>query len=186
MIPSSDPRRAAVEAFLVEHRAELVAFVARRAPPWVSAEDVLHQVALRTIERADALRDPEAARAWVYTALRRALTDAARTREEPRAEVPEPDAPSTAEDATVCCCAAHLLDGLRDEYGDVIRRADLNDASVAEVARSLGISANNASVRLHRARAALRSRLTDHCGVRTISEAMGCACEHARCGEHRA
>lgn len=184
MTSSSDPRRAAVEAFLTEHRAELVAFVARRAPPWVSAEDVLHQVALRTLEKSDALRDPDAARAWVYASLRRALADATHTREEPRDELPEPEAP--AEAPAVCCCAAHLVDELRDEYGEVIRRADLGDASVSDVARDLGITANNASVRLHRARAALRSRLTDHCGVRSIDEAMRCACEHARCGDHHA
>ena len=53
---------------------------------------------------------------------------------------------------------------------------DINGVSVSEVARLLNISVSNASVRLHRARAALRKQMLEHCGVSTLKECLSCRC----------
>src|SRR5262245_43431424 len=79
--------RAAVEQILVAHRDEFLGFARRRVPPNVQADDLLQQVSVRALERAADLRDPEKARAWIYTMLRRVLVDARRTREIPVGEV---------------------------------------------------------------------------------------------------
>jgi RNA polymerase sigma-70 factor (ECF subfamily) len=55
---------------------------------------------------------------------------------------------------------------------------------VTEVARELGLNANNAMVRLHRARNALRERLASHCGTTTARSCSDCGCEERGCCPH--
>ena len=58
-----------------------------------------------------------------------------------------------------------IVETLKPEYATVIRRVDLDGASVAEFARESGITANNAGVRLHRAHDALRRQVARSCGT---------------------
>ena len=65
----------------------------------------------------------------------------------------------------VCACMTRLLPTLKPEYAEMIRRVDLQDTPLSEVASSLSITPNNATVRLHRARQALKLRLERSCGT---------------------
>ena len=183
MRPPQDPRRAALEALLSERRSELLGYLARRAPSWVSAEDILQDVTLRALDRADWLRDVEAARAWVYTLLRRALSDAARTREVPVPEVPDEGVEPSLHPTHHCRCTVALLDALKPEYQDALRKSALDGGSPARIAADLGITANNAAVRLHRAREALKAKLLAHCGASAATDCVDCSCDEHRCGE---
>ena len=62
----------------------------------------------------------------------------------------------------------------------VLRRIDLDEEPIAEVARSLGVTTNHATVRLHRARGALRKLLQDGCGTDSVKACADCACDEAR------
>jgi DNA-directed RNA polymerase specialized sigma24 family protein len=60
-------------------------------------------------------------------------------------------------------CVGQLIPELREADAHVLRRVDLADASIRDVARELGTTPNNVRVRLHRARAALRIKLLARC-----------------------
>lgn len=79
--------------------------------------------------------------------------------------------------ATVCTCLYRLLPNLRSNYADLIRRIDLEDESPKRVAEELKISPSNLTVRLHRARQALRARLEESCGVCSTHGCLNCTCE---------
>jgi len=176
--------RVAVEQILVAHRDEFLRFAQRRVPSGVQAEDLLQQVSLRAIERASDLRDPEKARAWIFTMLRRVITNARGAREIPVGDVPDRagEAESTDEDATLCRCSVAILESLKPEYREALQRVELGDEPITRLADDLGISANNATVRVHRARTAMRERLMNRCGVSTVRECLDCSCDEHPCG----
>ena len=76
----------------------------------------------------------------------------------------------------VCACITRLLPVLKPEYAEMIRRVDLDEQPVSGVARSLGITANNAMVRLHRARAGLKKQLERSCGTCATHGCLDCRC----------
>ncbi len=59
---------------------------------------------------------------------------------------------ATPEEVATCACSLGLLERVRPEHAAVLRRVDLDEEPIAEVARVLGVTTNNATVRLHRAR----------------------------------
>jgi RNA polymerase sigma-70 factor (ECF subfamily) len=81
---------------------------------------------------------------------------------------------------TICTCFYRLLPTLRPAYADVLRRIDLQGKSREKVAASLGTTVNNLTVRLHRARSALRRRLQQTCLTCPIHGFFRCRCEYAR------
>ncbi|NIN65241.1 MAG: RNA polymerase subunit sigma-70, partial [Anaerolineae bacterium] len=65
---------------------------------------------------------------------------------------------------------------LKHEYREIILRVELQDEPLQHVASELGITPNNASVRLHRARRALREALQATCGACTEHGCLDCTC----------
>jgi len=164
-------------AELGRHRGRFVAFARRRLGSDADAEDLVQQAFARAAEKLGDLRDPAAARGWFFRVLRRLVIDqyARRaTRERKLAELGSSIETATSEEAAACACALGLLDGLRPEYADIVRRVDLDDQPVDQAAAALGISSNNASVRLHRARTKLRAELVALCGPGASAAAQPC------------
>lgn len=60
--------------------------------------------------------------------------------------------------------ALGLLDEIDPRYAHVVRRVDLEEASIEDVASELGLTKGNVRVRLHRARAKLRERWIQQSG----------------------
>jgi RNA polymerase sigma-70 factor (ECF subfamily) len=161
--------RRQVEHELVERLPIYRRMAAQRLRSLVEAEEVAQAFALRALERADQLREPCALRGWLRRVFETTLIDhcrrssGRRSREVPfetqlhdRAEESDPAAETLADPAGMVVA---LLPRLKPEYADVIRQVDLMERSRAEAAGDLGITVNNLTVRLHRARAALRSQL---------------------------
>lgn len=164
---------------LLAQRDEYLAFLAARVATPADAEDLLQQALLRARDRLDTLRDPERLRPWFYRMLKRALADhhARRARDERRlADFGRELDDQTPEETASCACSLGLLSELRPEYRTLLERVDLEDRPLAEVARELGITANNAGVRLFRARRALREALSAHCNTTSVSDCE-CDCE---------
>jgi RNA polymerase sigma-70 factor (ECF subfamily) len=69
-----------------------------------------------------------------------------------------------------------LLPAMNPQYADLIRRLDLNEEAPDTVAASLGITKNNLSVRIHRARQQLKQRLEDNCRVCAKHGCLDCQC----------
>ncbi len=174
------PVARAVRAALVAKRAELLSFLRRRAGTAVDADDVLQAALEHALAKCWQLKASAQAEAWLGRVVRNTLLDALRKRgrEEPLVE----DLPAAAEDAAeVCGCVLAQAQELKPEYAWVLRRAIVDGASAAQLAQELGITVNNATVRLHRARKALKARLAAHCGTTTAEACADCGCMERGC-----
>ena len=176
----SDARGAVAEA-LERRRPDLVRMLARRLPADVDAGDVYQRAAVRALERCEEVRDVSRVDAWLRRVIVTTAADVLRgpgRREQPVAEVPEPNA--SVEGAT-CSCSLALLSQLAPSYAEALRLADVEGATLGEVAARLGLTKGNAAVRLHRARHALRERLREHCGTGSVRECLTCVCDERGC-----
>ncbi len=171
-----------VDKLVGNHRAFL-GFLERRVGSRAEAEDLLQEAFVKSIGQADTLRDDESAVAWFYRMLRNALIDRHRrqgassraleafARELDEAAVPSPDT----QDA-VCACVKTLADTLKPEYADALQRIEVDGLSVQGYAAEAGIEPNNAAVRVHRARAALRKQVLASCGTCAEHGCADCTC----------
>lgn len=161
---------------LAVHEPELRRFVAARIGA-SEVEDVLQLAALRAIERSASLEDPERVRAWLFTIHRNLITDTLRQqarRERLADRLSEEEEPSP--DVDPCDCSTVQAARLRPSYGSVLSLVDSGGATLQEAAETLGITVNNAAVRLHRARKALREAMREHCGVESAADCLDCRC----------
>lgn len=173
-----------VVASLVENHRRFLAFLIKRVGSREIAEEILQEAFVRGLARADQLRDQESVIAWFYRMLRNALVDHWRRNAiEQRlfdAKAVPGDYPEPAVDTelmtTACECVTGLLDTIKPEYSDALRRIDLGGVSVKTFAAESGITANNASVRLFRARDALRRQVERSCGTCAEHGCLDCTC----------
>jgi RNA polymerase sigma factor (sigma-70 family) len=176
------PGAVLLETLIREHRDELLAFVRRRAGHIVDPDDVLQQAALRALSALDQLRDPARGRAWLFRIVRNVLADELRGLGLPVTQPFDSDvaAPPT-EPSDACRCALELARTLKPEYKDILERVVIEDAPVTSLAATLGLTPNNAMVRLHRARRALRAVLQEHCGTTSLRACLSCVCDERGC-----
>lgn len=171
-------------AVLVENHRNFLAFLERRVESRAVAEEILQAAFVRSLEKGGGLRDDESAVAWFYRVLRNAVIDHYRRRDaEARALEKEGVAQLVREElrdddvkGAICACVNELIPTLKREYGDILRAVDLEEKSVSDVARSLGITPNNASVRLFRARQALKRQLERTCRTCATHGCLDCSC----------
>ncbi len=180
-----DPAEPEVLATLVANHARFLGFVERRVGSREDAEDILQEAFVRGMHRAGSLRSRESAVAWFYRLLRNALVDHHRRRgAEERALVKaaareDREAPAADEQLldAVCGCVERLLGTLRSEYAEALRRVEVDEVPVRRYAEEAGITLNNAAVRLHRARLALKRQLERCCGTCVTHGCFDCTCD---------
>lgn len=169
---------------LVDNHRRFLAFLERRVGSRETAEDILQDAFVRSLTRAGTVRDEESIVAWFYRLLRNALVDHYRrggaeqralayTAATADAAGPGPD---EALENEVCACVSDLLKTLKPEYAAVVKRVDLEGATVAAFGREAGITPNNAAVRLHRAHEALKRQLALSCGTCATHGCLDCNC----------
>jgi len=164
-------------------RERFLSFLMRRVGSRDAAEEILQASFLKIVARRAAPLDQERVEAWFYRILRNAVVDHYRRRGAEtrslealrRSSGPEGAFDAELEDA-VCACVGDVLPGLKPAYEAIIRRVDLEQNPLSEASAEMGLSANNAGVRLHRARAALRKLLGEVCGACTEHGCLSCAC----------
>ncbi len=181
MPAAGPPENPAVVAALVENHRRFLAFLERRVGSRAEAEDILQAAFVRGLRKSGTVADPGSSVAWFYRLLRNALTDHyRRAGAESRRLAGEPDEADAAFEpelrGEVCACIERLLPALKPDYAAMIRRVDLAEQPVAQVAQELGITPNNAGVRLHRARTALRRQLERSCGTCATHGCLDCRC----------
>jgi len=169
---------------LMAHRNEFLRFVNARVQDSATAEDILHSAYLKALEHGSEIRDRESTLAWFYRILRNAVTDhyrraAARARAIGELANESPNSYELELVSTVCACVSNVVHNLKSQYRAAIERVDLGGNSVEEFARSEQISANNASVRLHRARKAIACQLTRICGTCAEHKCLDCTCRRS-------
>ena len=166
---------------LVQHHGRFLAFLRRRVESDTVAEDILQDAYTKSLEKLDQVRDDESVVAWFYRLLRNAVIDHYR-----KAGVEKKAKAALAEDAaegfepelreSICSCISDVLPTLTPEYADIVGAVELGERSIAEVAAEKGLTTNNATVRLHRARTALRRRLVQVCGTCSTHGCLDCTC----------
>ncbi len=181
MQPREDTAKV-VDALVGEHR-RFLGFLERRVGDRAVAEDILQDAFVRGIDRAATLRERESSVAWFYRVLRNAVVDYHRRAGANRRALAAAGAEWEAthagdEDATeaICQCVRALARTLKPEYAEALERVDVDGVAVAAFAADEGITANNAYVRLHRAREALRKRVRDACGTCAEHGCVDCHC----------
>jgi RNA polymerase sigma-70 factor (ECF subfamily) len=175
----------AVTKLVANHR-EFLRFLEQRVGTRAEAEDILQEAFVKGVERMGALRDGESAGAWFYRVLRNAVVDHYRRRgSRGRAldafaqEMEQAVEPAVEMRQMVCACVRTLSETLKPEYADALRRIEVDGLSVNGYAAELGIQANNAAVRVHRAREALRRRVIASCGSCAEHGCLNCICQTA-------
>lgn len=179
----SQPASSDTAQVLLAHRRAFKSFLVSRVGNEADAEDLLQTGLIKALQGAAALKDGEKSVAWFYQILRNAIIDHARARGAARrrdeAWAAERTALATSDreaEREICRCFESLLPSLKPAHAELLRRVELQGESVSDAARSLGVTPNNASVTLHRARAELRSKLVDFCGDCAAGACLDCDC----------
>ena len=170
---------------LVKGHREFLAFLERRVESRAVAEDILQAAFTRGLERGGDVKDEKVV-AWFYRVLRNAVIDhyrqrstTARAMEAWGREFPDVQEPEAELRQEICRCVSGLLETLKPEYREALRIVDLEEGKLKDLAQQSGITAENAAVRVHRARAALRRRIEQACGTCSVHGCLDCSCEKA-------
>ena len=184
--PTESPLPTDAVARLVDNHREFLRFLERRVGGRAEAEEILQEAFVKSVERAGSLRDGESAKAWFYRTLRNAVVDRFRRRASTgralEAFAQELDAsvePAADLDGAVCACVRVLSETLKPEYAQALRRIEVDGLSVQGYAAEIGIEPNNAAVRVHRAREALRKRVMASCGTCAEHGCLECTCQRS-------
>lgn len=175
--------RELVAQALCDKRADFEAFVRARVRS-EEANDILQLAALRAIERADSLDDPARVVAWLYRLHRNLIVDTVRKQSsehrviDPAAEVPDQASPPSSDP---CACSVTQATQILSAYSSILSLVDMSGMTLSDAARTLGITVNNATVRLHRARRALKKKMLEHCGVSNLQDCATCRCVYEGC-----
>jgi RNA polymerase sigma-70 factor (ECF subfamily) len=160
--------RLLVEDWLLRGRPRHLRYLQGKLRSREDAEDTLQDFTIRALRGADRVRE-DRIDAWLTVSLRNALFDRYRRESSRRrlseAAAVEPAAcaePELLESVASGCLSISIAE-MKPSYSTVLRRADLEEASLGDLARELGLTSNNTAVRLHRARAALRGVMHLRC-----------------------
>ncbi|MCW4020735.1 MAG: sigma-70 family RNA polymerase sigma factor [Candidatus Bathyarchaeota archaeon] len=176
----------AVIGTLVDNHQRFLSFLTSRVGNPSEAEEILQAAFVKSVEKSDSIRDEETVVAWFYRLLRNAVIDYYRRRDAERRALERAAGMSTEEETleaeferAVCQCVNGLLPTLKDDYSALLRRVDLEGASIVEVSKETGITTNNTRVKLHRARTALRKQLELSCGSCAEHGCLDCTCRRS-------
>ena len=168
---------------LVDNHRRFLGFLERRLGDRALAEDILQDAFVKSIEKGEGVRDESSAVAWFYRMLRNSIVDHYRrdgtrnraldglARELQDAVEPPPELHEA-----ICGCVSRLATTLKPEYEEAIRRIEVDGATVQDFAAEAGISANNAAVRVFRAREALRKQVKASCRTCADHGCLECSC----------
>jgi RNA polymerase sigma factor (sigma-70 family) len=173
-----------------KHRSEMIAFVQRSAGRVIDPDDVVQQAIVRALKAKSQLMDDSKGRAWLFRIVRNQLVDELRkldlTLSESTLSGEEMETPPSSDGDQACKCVLALAKTLKLEYCMILEQAVLEDEPLETIAGALGVTSNNAMVRLHRARRALRKRVEEHCGSTSMRACLSCVCEEQSCAKQDA
>jgi RNA polymerase sigma-70 factor (ECF subfamily) len=170
------------EDVLIENLQTFVAFARKRVGDPHLAEDVVQESLLKALQSDRKPSSTEDVTAWFYRILRRSIIDLYRRNEVRKRALEKFEAefsetPDEATEAEICRCFKSLMADMPPQYREALERIDLNEESIQKLAAELGESANNLTVRLHRARKQLRERVKKLCKICSAHGCIDCTCD---------
>jgi RNA polymerase sigma-70 factor (ECF subfamily) len=152
----------------------LRAFLARRVPAGLDADDLLQEVFVRVVRHLNTLRATERPEAWLFQIARNALRDSLRARQRRDGktdplpiDIPdESDAAAVqALEAELAPCLTSMIGRLPEPYRSAIELTSLRGLTQAGAARDAGISLSGMKSRVQRGREQLRQMLVRCCEI---------------------
>lgn len=169
---------------LVDNHRAFLRYLERRVGDRVLAEDILQDAFVKVMDRPDLAPADESVVPWFYRTLRNAAIDrfrrqgaAARAIEAFARELETHAEPAPEMEAEICACITRLASTLKAEYAEALDAIDVQGTPVKAFAEQRGLSANNAGVRVFRAREALKKRLIESCGTCAEHGCRNCTCQ---------
>jgi RNA polymerase sigma-70 factor (ECF subfamily) len=158
-----------------------VAFARKRVGDPHLAEDIVQDSLLKAMSSDNKPTDDENTVAWFYRILRRSIIDMYR-RTDARSRALEKFAqefsaePVPEDERLLCQCFKRLLPSVPPQYRELLSAVDLQGEDIGEVAKRLGVTQNNLTVRLHRARKHLKDALAETCQACSDNGCLDCTC----------
>ena len=148
------------------------------------ADDLTQETFIRVGENLSALRDPAKISSWIFRIAHHQVQDHFRAnKKSPREEIHEglvnlEEIPlqKKLEQGEMSQCVQDQLHLLPDAHRTILILADVTEFSLQEIADILGITVENAKVRLHRARKKFKAILEEKCTFE-IDERSVLVCE---------
>ena len=171
---------------LLRNRNAFLNFLERRVGERALAEDILQDAFIKVIARPDQVPADDGVVPWFYSSIRNAAIDrfrrsatASKALEAFAREV-EPGSPTPEVHSEICACVSEVAQSLKPEYAEALLSIEVNGTPVKAFAEQHGLSSTNAGVRVHRAREALRKRVTQACGACAEHGCVDCTCKSSR------
>ena len=152
----------------------LRAFLARRVPAGIDADDLLQEVFVRVLRHLNTLRATERPEAWLFQIARNALRDSlrARQRRDGRTDTLEIDVPDDSDAASMRAsevelapCLTSMIGRLPEPYRSAIELTSIRGLTQADAAREAGVSLSGMKSRVQRGREQLRQMLVRCCEI---------------------
>jgi RNA polymerase sigma factor (sigma-70 family) len=178
-----------IEDAIVKNLQVFVGFARSRLGDEQMAEDVVHESLIKALAAERQPDTDEETTKWFYRILRRSIIDVyrkegARTRAMERFEKEFPESPNEEDERALCECLLRLMPMVPEQYRELLERVDLQGREPEEVAAELGVTRNNLTVRLHRARKHLRKALSENCRACATHGCLDCSCDESSEGGH--
>ena len=182
---SANVSRRDAEAKLIECRNKFLGFLRKRLRNPQDAEDVFQDFCLKVLRNHATIKNGERLDAWLGITLRHTLTDHYRRQATRKiwaeayaneAKIPGPETEGA--DDTVCSCISEAMKELEPAQIKLLTRLDLQEEPRNTIAADLAVSQNTLRVRVHRARAALKKRITEICPLCGNGRFMQCDSDH--------
>ncbi len=168
-----------LSAVAAGYRAPIYRYVMRLVGNSSLADDLTQETFLRVQKHLHELKDASALEAWLYRVATNVCYDRFRQREHRRPALPLLNPNEGADDIAaedgalrpdqllerqeMSDCVTGFLAALPPAFRQVLILHDLQGYTDPEIAGMLGLSLQNVKIRLHRARARLRSALAEGC-----------------------
>jgi RNA polymerase sigma factor (sigma-70 family) len=168
---------------LLRNREAFLGFLERRIGDRVLAEDILQDAFVKVLTRPHQAPPDESVIPWFYRSIRNAAIDRFRRSVtaskalEAFARELENSEPSPELAAEICACVSEVAQTLKPEYAYALTAVEINGTPVKTFAEEHGLTTTNAGVRVHRAREALRKRVTQACGTCAEHGCVDCTCK---------
>lgn len=157
-----------IEQIWEVYRAKLLHFVKGRVKDPDTAEDILQDVFVKTIEKIDTLQSKEKLQSWLFQITRNSIVDHYRSRKT-EAELPEVAQPiedsRTIALAELSECLMPMINKLPEHYRETIIHSEIQGKTHREISLIQKISVSGSKSRVHRGRAMLKEMLTDCCAI---------------------
>lgn len=128
-----------------------------------AADDVTQEAFVRAWKAWGSLRDPAKAKTWMYTLTRHAAIDWLRREKRHKAEELVQDVAAPAADRRpddLVDRVVRIVDGLREDYRQLVLLRFVEQLSYAEIAEVLGMTATAVGEKLHRVRKMVAERMS--------------------------